>query len=453
MSLLSEVVGAPVKSKGGYDASSNIIPPDGNPGDMYQITVAGIISGLSFDADDFLLILNDGSAAKIVGTSGGGGLANIVEDLTPQLGSTLDTQGNFIITEKPVGVAEVPLLAMFAGESTDTVGGGGGGVVGVVGGGGVADNNGGDAILQGGEVTDGTGRGGGTQVLGGDGLLKGGLVILEGGKGDNSGGDVFIRGGNSNLDGGSIELKAGRGSLAGGIGGDITLLAQGGDAGGGALSLSTSRQDGDNAGDIKLQSGDGGQIILKAGNDGLTGTPSSVRIYAPSGELTGAELELWKFTDVLHTTGFKIGLKAPDALAADVTFVLPATDGNADQALVTDGSQNLSFGSFSKKETGQNTQTGTAYTAVLADSDEMIKMNNAAANTVTIPANASVAYPEGTKLNFMQLGAGQTTITITTDTLNVEATLTLKLTGQYAVATALKISATVWVLFGNLEAV
>ena len=47
MSLLSEVVGAPVKSKGGYDASSNIIPPDGNPGDIYQITVAGVISGFS----------------------------------------------------------------------------------------------------------------------------------------------------------------------------------------------------------------------------------------------------------------------------------------------------------------------------------------------------------------------------------------------------------------------
>ena len=100
-----------------------------------------------------------------------------------------------------------------------------------------------------------------------------------------------------------------------------------------------------------------------------------------------------------------------------------------------------------------NTQTGTAYTAVLADSDDVITMNNAAANTATIPANASVAYPIGTKLNFMQLGAGATTIAITTDTLNVNATLTLVLNGQYAVATALKVTATTWVLFGNLVAV
>jgi len=99
-----------------------------------------------------------------------------------------------------------------------------------------------------------------------------------------------------------------------------------------------------------------------------------------------------------------------------------------------------------------NTQTGTSYTAVLDDAEKMITLNNAAAITVTIPANASVAYPVGTKLNFMQLGAGQVTVAITSDTLNVESTLTLLLVGQYAVATAFKVTATTWVLFGNLEA-
>lgn len=98
-----------------------------------------------------------------------------------------------------------------------------------------------------------------------------------------------------------------------------------------------------------------------------------------------------------------------------------------------------------------NTQTGTTYGPVLTDSEKMITLNNASAITATIPANASVAYPVGTKLNFMQLGAGQVTIAITTDTLNVDADLTLKLNGQYAVATAFKVTTTSWVLFGNLE--
>jgi len=98
-----------------------------------------------------------------------------------------------------------------------------------------------------------------------------------------------------------------------------------------------------------------------------------------------------------------------------------------------------------------NAKTGTTYTAVLTDSEKIITLSNASPITMTIPSNASVAYPIGTKLNFMQLGAGQVTISITTDTLNVNAALTKKLNGQYAVATAVKVASTSWVLFGNLE--
>lgn len=45
-------------------------------------------------------------------------------------------------------------------------------------------------------------------------------------------------------------------------------------------------------------------------------------------------------------------------------------------------------------------------------------MNNAAANTLTIPANALVAYPIGTQILVTQMGAGTTSIAITPDTLN-----------------------------------
>mgnify|MGYP007011967181 CR=1 FL=1 len=90
---------------------------------------------------------------------------------------------------------------------------------------------------------------------------------------------------------------------------------------------------------------------------------------------------------------------------------------------------------------------------MLANANSMITMDNAAANLVTIPANASVACPIGTALHFMQLGAGATTIAITTDTLSVASALTLVLAEQYAAATAMKITATTWVLYGNLATV
>ena len=56
-------------------------------------------------------------------------------------------------------------------------------------------------------------------------------------------------------------------------------------------------------------------------------------------------------------------------------------------------------------------QTGTAYTLILADEFIIgVTMNNAAANTLTIPTNASVAFLIGTTILITQLGAGATTI-------------------------------------------
>lgn len=59
---------------------------------------------------------------------------------------------------------------------------------------------------------------------------------------------------------------------------------------------------------------------------------------------------------------------------------------------------------------GINTQTA-SYTAVLTDAGKTITMSNVAANTVTIPANASVAFPTGTRINILNLGAGACTPT------------------------------------------
>lgn len=60
-----------------------------------------------------------------------------------------------------------------------------------------------------------------------------------------------------------------------------------------------------------------------------------------------------------------------------------------------------------------NDQTGTAYTLVLTDAGKKIRINNAAANTVTIPLNATVAFAIGTKLSIRNIGAGATTILAT----------------------------------------
>ena len=100
---------------------------------------------------------------------------------------------------------------------------------------------------------------------------------------------------------------------------------------------------------------------------------------------------------------------------------------------------------------GLNTQTGTAYTLVLGDGQNMVTMNNASANTVTVPLNASVAFPIGTTVAIQQLGAGKTTVAATGGvTLNYLSTLTLAIVGQYGVAQLIKTGTDTWTLFGAI---
>lgn len=100
----------------------------------------------------------------------------------------------------------------------------------------------------------------------------------------------------------------------------------------------------------------------------------------------------------------------------------------------------------------ENAQTGTAYTLVIGDATKLISMNNAAGNTLTIPPNSSVAFATGTQLVVYQKGAGQTTIAAGAGvTINSEGSK-LKLKGQYAVATLIKLATDTWVAAGNLSA-
>lgn len=98
-----------------------------------------------------------------------------------------------------------------------------------------------------------------------------------------------------------------------------------------------------------------------------------------------------------------------------------------------------------------NAQTGTTYTAVLADDGKLVTCDNASAITFTIPTNASVAFGIGTQINIMQLGAGQVTIAGAGVNLR-SAGSKLKTSAQYAVATCCKIATDTWVIVGNLSA-
>jgi hypothetical protein len=96
-----------------------------------------------------------------------------------------------------------------------------------------------------------------------------------------------------------------------------------------------------------------------------------------------------------------------------------------------------------------------SYTAVLANNSQVVTMDNASANTFSIPTNASVAFPIGTQITVLQIGAGQTTIQAvtsgTTTILSTGATAAApKLRVRYSSATCVKAGTDLWYVLGDL---
>jgi hypothetical protein len=100
---------------------------------------------------------------------------------------------------------------------------------------------------------------------------------------------------------------------------------------------------------------------------------------------------------------------------------------------------------------GPNTYTGTTYTFALTDANTFIGASNAAAQTFTVPLNATAAFPVGTEIELAQLGAGKLTIAATGGvTINPAATLSAA--NQYAVMRLKKIATDTWILSGSIGA-
>ena len=93
------------------------------------------------------------------------------------------------------------------------------------------------------------------------------------------------------------------------------------------------------------------------------------------------------------------------------------------------------------------------YTLALTDAGKLVLHPSAdtSARTFTIPSNASMAFPVGTAVTFVnQSGAGSVTIAITTDTLRLAGAGTTgnRTLAANGLATAIKITSTEWMING-----
>jgi hypothetical protein len=139
-------------------------------------------------------------------------------------------------------------------------------------------------------------------------------------------------------------------------------------------------------------------------------------------------------------TSGTVSLSIDTSVTADLTTAQTLTN-----KTLTDPKINLAL----------NAQTGTTYTFVLTDNGKLVTASNAAAQTYSIPTNASVAFPTGTQINIIQIGAGQVTINAvtsgTTTIASTGATATApKLRAQYSSATCIKVATDTWYVIGDI---
>ena len=104
------------------------------------------------------------------------------------------------------------------------------------------------------------------------------------------------------------------------------------------------------------------------------------------------------------------------------------------------------------EELNTNEQTGTTYTLALTDDGKVVEMNNASANTLTVPPNSSVAFPVGSQILVLQTGAGQTTLAAGAGVTVNSKDGNLKLSAQWCGVTLIKRATDVWVAIGDLSA-
>lgn len=194
-------------------------------------------------------------------------------------------------------------------------------------------------------------------------------------------------------------------------------------------ALDVQKADGDALVSGDLVSGIPAVLVLDSGADDwilLNPQTLSVTAVSATGAVTGASVT---------ATGAVSGGSLSVTGAATINGALTTDNTTADE---------VGF-----KGLPQNSQVGN-YTLVLTDAGKQIAMNGTTI-TLTIPANASVAFPVGTCIGIVNLNSSNLSIAITTDSLIIAATSTTgtRTLSQNGVASIIKVASTTWFITGS----
>ena len=181
----------------------------------------------------------------------------------------------------------------------------------------------------------------------------------------------------------------------------------------------------------------GGDIQAVAGG---SDTNISINLFPKgTGELQVGGEKIIDETDTASTTVAGIVELATDA---------ETTAGTATNRAITPANAKVELDKKANIRGAVNAQAGTTYTLVIGDEYlDGVRMTNASANTLTIPPNADVALPVGTKVFITQGGAGSTTIAAGAGvTINAPSTVTLAIDEQWESRVCQKTGTNEWLL-------
>ena len=91
------------------------------------------------------------------------------------------------------------------------------------------------------------------------------------------------------------------------------------------------------------------------------------------------------------------------------------------------------------------------YTLVLTDAGKVIEINSGSSENVTIPPNSSVAFPTGTQIVVVRLGAGAVVITEGSGVTTRSDGDKNKIKSQYSSCVLIKHETNEWYILGNLD--
>lgn len=176
---------------------------------------------------------------------------------------------------------------------------------------------------------------------------------------------------------------------------------------------------------------------------GIPEAPEDSKFY-------GRKNGTWAEVPGLTNPILEINHKTPDTsgnvevLAGDIPFA-PSTNSDIQSVTVEAAIQELdSEKAPLGRLSGINNQNGTAYTLKLSDIGKDVRCNNAAPVSLTIPANADVAFPIGAVLLFSQAGAGAVTAVAGGTHVIVEGANGLTTTAQHDVRALEQVAIDEW---------